>query len=365
MSRFKRLAKKLSISAGALLVAGIGLELVLRAQEPGPFSFIDRNPYVESEPDIHVRHKPGFEGRWDSTWYSIDERGFRGETKPLTFADDELRVICLGDSCTFGKGVLETDTWPRRLESMLRAEESRDAVVFNLGINGGHARVYRQILEENIDELKPNVILIGFNINDFPNTIREVDEKVFNQRKLRSVIPQWLRDGMGRLALYRKARAIYYDQQKERDWKASEATAAKTAAAAKSGEPGSDPASEKVWALQRQYLTSIREMADAAGAEVYVFLFPYETQIYLDTFDRTPIETLSAVCEGLDMPFFDLTGRFREVARRPEAPQRLFIEGDRYHPNAAGYRLVSEVVLGELKAQGAAGLSQTGAPASK
>jgi len=365
MSRIKRLAKKLTISAGALLVAAIALELVLRAQEPGPFSFFDRNPYVESEPDIHVRHQPGFTGRWDSTWYEIDERGFRGKTAPLSFSDEELRVVCLGDSCTFGKGGLETDTWPRQLESLMHERGRDGAVVMNLGINGGHARVYRQMLEENIDELKPQLILVGFNINDFPNTIRAVDEKVFQNRKLRTIMPQWLRDGFGRLALYRKARAIYYDMQKERDWKASEATAAKTAELAKAGEVGADPANDKVWALQRQYLTSIRELADAQGAEVYIFLFPYETQLYLDTFDRTPIDTLSKVCADLDLPFFDLTERFREVVRSEDAPKTLFIQGDRYHPNAAGYGLVAEVVMAELVAEAAAGFIMDPIPQQK
>ncbi len=352
-SRLRRLAKKLSISAVALVVAGVAAELVMRAQEPGPFSFFDRYPYVESKPDIHVRHQPGFVGRWDSTWYEIDERGFRGKTAPLTFGEDELRVVCLGDSCTFGKGVLEVDTWPRQLESRLNGTIEGQAVVMNLGLNGGHPRVYRQILEEHVDELKPNLILIGFNINDFPNTIRAVDEKVFNERKLRTILPQGLRDGLGRLALYRKARAVYYDTQKARDWEVSEKVAADAAAASSDGVAAG--ADDGVWDLQREYLTSIREMAEKVDAHVLVFLFPYESQIFLDTYDRTPIETLSAVCGDLQMPFFDLTDRFRAVARKDTPPRQLFLAGDRYHPNAGGYRIVADVVMGELVSKGVLG----------
>lgn len=352
----------------ALLVAAVALEFVLRAQEPGPFSFFDRYPYVESQPDIHIRHKPGFVGRWDSTWYEIDERGFRGETKTPTFEPGELRIVCLGDSCTFGKGVLESDCWPRQLESRVEGhlQKGGDAIVFNLGLNGAHPRVYRQILEEHIDDLKPNLILIGYNINDFPNTIRAVDEKVFHDRKLRSIIPQSVRDGFGRLAMYRKARAIYYDTQKARDWKVSEEVAAKAASdAAKGAEGGpkgggaegnaASTASSEVWELQRKYLSSIREMADSAGAEVFVFLFPYESQVFLDAYDRTPIVTLSKVADEMDMSFFDLTERFRDAARQENPPRQLFIEGDRYHPNAEGYRIVADVILEELLAQGALG----------
>ena len=196
--------------------------------------------------------------------------------------------------------------------------------------------MYRQILEEHVEELKPNLILIGYNINDFPNSIRAVDEKVFEGRTLRSIIPQSVRDGLGRLALYRKVRALYYDTQKTRDWKVSEQVAAE--AAIEANAEGASAATTKVWDLQREYLTGIRDMAEASGAKVFMFLFPYESQVYLDAYDRTPIVTLSRVAEELNMSFFDLTERFRDVAHQEVQPRQLFIEGDRYHPNAEGYR---------------------------
>ena len=316
----------------------------MRAQEPGPFSLVDRYPFVESKADMHVRHRPGFTGRWDSTWFDIDERGFRGKTDPLTFGRDEVRVVCLGDSCTFGKGVQEKESWPRQLESRLRARGIDEAVVLNLGINGGHTRVYHEIFQETVKELKPSLVVVGFNINDFPNTIRAVDEKVFNQRKLRAIMPQGLRDVFGRSALYRKLRSIYYVTQRDRDYAASEKVAAQ-AALDSEGTAGAD---EGVWEDQRRYLAGIREKAAEVGADVHVFLFPYETQLFLDTFDRTPIDTLSKVCDDLEMPFFDLTDRFREVVRKETPAKVLFIKGDRYHPNAAGYSIVADVVVEEL-----------------
>lgn len=348
--------RKLSISAGAVVLTCVVLELVMRAQEPGPFSLVDRYPFVESEADLHVRHKPGFVGRWDSTWFEIDDRGFRGKTRPLQFGPDEVRIVCLGDSCTFGKGVLEEDTWPRQLESRLRSQGLDGSVVLNLGVNGGHTRVYAKIFEENVEELQPNLVVIGFNINDFPNTIRAVDEKVFNERSLRALLPQGVRDVFGRSALYRKIRAVYYDTQKKRDYAASEKVAAQAAEAGK----GTRGATEKVWDLQREYLSSIRDLAADVGAEVHVFLFPYETQLFLDTFDRTPIDTLGGVCADLGMPFFDLTDRFRAAVRKDTPPKTLFIQGDRYHPNAAGYRIVADVVMEELVATGMVSLPKAG-----
>lgn len=342
--RLRLLLKKLSISLVTLVVAGVAAELVARAVEPGPFSFVDRSPYVDSEVDDHFRHRPGFEGRWDSTWCEIDERGLRGPAREVTDAEGEFRVACVGDSCTFGKGVLEPGTWPRQLEGLLR-ERAPGSKVFNLGINGAHGKVYLELLREQIADLKPEVVALGYNINDFPNSLRTADEEVFKDAGLRRLLPQGLRDAMGRLALYRFARAAYYDMNAAADLAASEASA-KAAAAV--------PVEDEVWDRERGYLTAIRDLAAEHGATVLVFLFPYESQVLLDDYDRGPIERLGQECAGLGLTFFDLAEEFRTAAREPGAPASLFIKGDRYHPNAFGYSIVARRVLGQLEALGLA-----------
>lgn len=332
MARLKTIAKKLSVSLVSVTAFAVVLELVARAAEPGPFSLYDRFPYTESATDGHWRHIPGFSGRWDSTWYEIDERGLRGEVPPPSDDPDELRVICVGDSCTFGKGVLEADCWPRQLEGLL----GEDARVYNLGINGGYGQVYANLLEEHADDLRPDHVVVGYNLNDFPNAIREIDEKVFHQRGLRQLIPQSVRDRLGRLALYRYARAWYYDRQRDKDMKASESLAAEASA--------EDPALAEAWRGEREHLAAIQAAAERHGASTIVFLFPYESQVLLDDFDRRPIERIRGLCEDLGLPFVDLAEEFRSAARAPGAPASLFIKGDRYHPNPAGYAIVAERV---------------------
>lgn len=342
MTRPRRLLKKLTLSLASLVVACVVAELVFRALEPGPFTLFDRNPYIDSPSDGHVRHAPGFQGRWDSTWYSIDSRGFRGEERAPRFTSDELRIACLGDSCTFGKGVLERDSWPRQLETRLR-QDGRDAQVFNLGINGASGKVYRQTLSDCVDALRPNVVVVGYNINDFPNTIQAVDEKVYEDRKLRKIVPQGVRDAFGRLALYRKLRAVYYDTQKARDWAVAEDVARGAAKEALDSE---------VWEQQRGFLSDIRALAERHGGRVMVFLFPYESQVYLESYDDTPIRRLAEVCGGLDLPFVNLAEDFRTAARASTPPRQLFIAGDRYHPNAEGYGVVAQRVLEVLRERG-------------
>ncbi len=339
MPALRTVLRKASISAAALLGMFVIVETVTRTLEPGPFSFVDHNPYIEhpSYPGI-VRHRPGFEGRWDGTWYQINELGLRGPAIPASPLPGEFRVVALGDSCTFGKGVAEQDTWPRQLEGLLAAAlpEGTPVVVANLGVNGYSGRTYEQMFEDVGAGLNPDLVVVGYNLNDFPNAIRAVDEFVFRNRKARRMLSQDLRDALGRTATYRWMRQTYYHSRREADWKNAEAFAGGVADSAPDDE---------AWLEQAAFLESIRDQAHAVGAQMAVFLFPYESQVYLDSFDSAPIDRLRESCATLDLPFVDLAEEFRRAARQSDPPRELFLKGDRYHPNREGYRIVAEGVV--------------------
>ena len=80
-----------------------------------------------------------------------------------------------------------------------------------------------------------------------------------------------------------------------------------------------------------------------------VFLFPYESQVYLDVYDTTPIDRLRETCARLGVPFVDLADEFRQAARSSNPPRKLFLRGDRYHPNAEGYHIVARRMLGLIE----------------
>ncbi|HIK60795.1 MAG TPA: SGNH/GDSL hydrolase family protein [Planctomycetes bacterium] len=338
MPPLRTLFRKASISVAALVCVFLVAETLTRSLEPGPFSLLDRNPYVvHPENPRVVLHRPGFEGRWDGTWYHINSLGLRCPAIEADAPADRYRIVALGDSCTFGKGVAEADTWPRQLETLLGEALSpvRSVSVANLGVNGYSGTTYERILREVGLGLEPDLVVVGFNLNDFPNAIRAVDEHVFGDRKARRLISQDLRDLLGRTATYRWLRQAYYHSQREDDWKQAEAFARGAKASSADGE---------AWIEQVKYLESIRDQASAIGAQTAVFLFPYESQVYLDSFDPTPIDRLRETCADLELPFVDLAEEFRRRARQSDPVGELFLKGDRYHPNREGYRIVAEEV---------------------
>lgn len=335
----RALPAKLAIAALSLIVVFGTLELIARIAEPGPFSFVDRNPYGKHS-DLDHAHEPGFRGSWDGSWYEINSLGARGPEWAPTFESEEFRVLALGDSCTFGKGVLQAESWPAQLETLLRGAvgTAADVRVLNAGVNGYSGRQYLAQLERLGPTVRPQLVLIGYNLNDFPNVIRAVDREVFQGKgNLRSMIPTDLRNTLGRFALFRWLRATYYEWNRERDWKLAERLAKATG--------GQDNQNVPRFEREKERVRALVDRARALGAQVAIFLMPYESQVYLDAFDATPVERLRKVCAELDVVFVDLAVPFRDHARSAESSTRLFLRGDRYHPTAEGYRIVAQSVL--------------------
>jgi len=95
--------------------------------------------------------------------------GLRGPEIPPPGPGEELRVLCLGDSITFGLGLTEEDNWPRRLERILArspALAGRPVVVVNAGVPGWSSvqgmRLYRELGPEG----NWDFVVFCFGMND-------------------------------------------------------------------------------------------------------------------------------------------------------------------------------------------------------
>lgn len=100
--------------------------------------------------------------------YLVNKDGFRGyiidEKLPLGPAPDAVtRVVCLGDSVTFGWSIDETkDTYPAQLQQML----GDNYQVVNLGRPGYTTYQGRLIMEQIGNDLQPDILVVAFGWND-------------------------------------------------------------------------------------------------------------------------------------------------------------------------------------------------------
>jgi GDSL-like Lipase/Acylhydrolase family len=115
-------------------------------------------------------------------WPYFDERGciairtnrlgFRDEEFDLLPAEDELRVLAIGDSFTFGSGVQLEDTWPQQLELMLEHGRLGPVQVVNAGFAAGHApSTYASWVAGDGLALQPRLVIVGFCLNDMGGRI--------------------------------------------------------------------------------------------------------------------------------------------------------------------------------------------------
>jgi hypothetical protein len=116
------------------------------------------------------RFRPGLPPAWRSNRIydmSLNSDGFRDIEFPRTKSPSTFRILCLGDSWTFGASVGQDQTYPRRLQARLRREfPTGNFEVLNLGVLGYSSLQGLQLLKQRGLGLEPDFIVIGFATND-------------------------------------------------------------------------------------------------------------------------------------------------------------------------------------------------------
>jgi len=97
--------------------------------------------------------------------YRIDAYGLRGgEVSPKS---DKIRIIAMGNSCTFGWRIPDSLTFVKQLEQMLNGDSSIPEVeTINAGIPGYSSFQGMRFFFSDIVPLKPDILLIMFAWND-------------------------------------------------------------------------------------------------------------------------------------------------------------------------------------------------------
>lgn len=95
-------------------------------------------------------------------YYHINGRGWRGPDVDDDPAAETLRIVCVGDSCTFGFGLKESDTWPAALQHMLDVafEGVQSFEVINTGVTGYSTWQNLLQIQGDVAELSADLVLV-------------------------------------------------------------------------------------------------------------------------------------------------------------------------------------------------------------
>ena len=155
---------------------------LLMEQQQTRAGFVDRErkTIFEDDPLLFWRVKPNLDRAvWDFTVVSTNSQGLRHEGDIGPKEPGAIRVVCLGDSVTFGYRV--PLVWPERpdqysrdqlpypmlLERALRAANpGRKVEVIALAVPGYTSYQGLLLLRREIDRLRPDVLTVCFGWND-------------------------------------------------------------------------------------------------------------------------------------------------------------------------------------------------------
>jgi len=159
----------------------------------------------------------------DSMALSVNTYGFRGPEIFKEKSIDTTRIIALGDSCTFG--IIESDSYPRALEKMLKGDGAKVEVI-NAGVEGYGTKDLMKRLDYFL-QFEPDIatIYIGWNGINYESLLTLENFYIYlnSYRLINKVLSKfkktegWFLSGGLKGKFYKKIKVIDYKPTPLRD----------------------------------------------------------------------------------------------------------------------------------------------------
>jgi hypothetical protein len=82
----------------------------------------------------------------------------------------QVRILCVGDSHTFGAGVEPEESYPAQLQALLDERAAGRFSLVNLGVPGMSTTQVRNRLPLQVARYRPDVVIVWAGVNDYWNT---------------------------------------------------------------------------------------------------------------------------------------------------------------------------------------------------
>ena len=331
--------KRLLFSLVCLLATMAVAELVVRVAGWGPSVYAPRRFLPAGVPFTYIRegsitfpvYQPNvtFSSAYDpagdkrgylkpdgKVTYRINGMSFRGGPLVIEKPPAAFRVVCLGDSLTFGEGVHEGDTYPAKLEEFLGDSiAGRTVQVINAGVQGYGTREEVALFFDRCTKLRPDVVVLGFFLNDatpFGETVRQNDERTRD-------IPL---SGLARIStiwetIERQRRATTLEEEYFDITRRSFDT--------------------EMWQVAKQLLAMMQAESRKAGFRFVVVLLPMLWGLEGDYPFNDLHSRVAAACQEAGCEFIDM---LPVLSGRPS--ESLWVHPTDQHPNEIAHRLIAQ-----------------------
>jgi lysophospholipase L1-like esterase len=346
-ARARRAAGNWLAALGGAVLALAVAEVVTRRLVPDPaLRFENSIGMFVQDPVVGYRNKPNFRGyAQGSVPIRVNSLGCRGAEIAVPKPAQTVRVLGLGDSVTWGVGVADDATYLRVLERMLnaaRVDSSGERFdVANCSVVGYSFFQELLTLQRDAATLAPDIVLIGFALNDFYPT----EDPFFNVNAIheprkedvrRRVYPDTPPARFYFLRLLRSAGRNLRNRLYAKLWPAERPEFLNP-------HPWSDGSFEaRAWPILQQQLLTMKRTSDAQGMRLLILLFPTAPQIR--TQNHFPQDVIGRFLQSAGIEYMDL---FDVYQGREDAAFH-----DAMHLTPAGHQMTAAAILRRLQSAG-------------
>ena len=271
-----------------------------------------------------------------ATPVTINSQGFRGP-ELRGRSETRFRVLCVGDSFTFGYGVSDNDSYPRQLERLLREGGSeRDPEVVNSGVQGYATYHEMDFLESRGLTLQPDAVILAVYYNDLE--ARPEGSYADRYQKELEQAESTLRHRAPRLHwAFRNSAALTLANQIYRARQHGDANQARQTG-------GEAAESDAAWRSMEEELRRFKQLSEEHGFFPLVMVIPVRFQLAAGGAEsRYPGEVL-AIAERLGLEAIDLRPVLRAALEQGIDP---YLAWDHHH-GPEGNRLLAAAVRERL-----------------
>jgi len=282
----------------------------------------------------------------------VAQRTVRAAGPPGRPVAGDVRILCLGDSNTYGLYLDRAESYPAQLETLWNSShDSPKLEVVNLGVPGANSSWLVRESSRLLETFDPDLVILMVGANDFwtrPVPLDGVSEpwwSVLRRSRIYRALYMARRGREGReLEIIdrregrprREPAPVEAARRFRRGEFAIRYGSERFSRSAQPAEPGF--AGDQ--AALRRNLRTLAERARGRGVELLMMSYPSRQLFY-----GWASGTLREMATELGLPFLDLEARFLPSCPEESCPELLFSDG---HPRATGYRRVAEEIAAWL-----------------
>ncbi|MFC2171026.1 SGNH/GDSL hydrolase family protein [Acidobacteriota bacterium] len=251
----------------------------------------------------------------------INTLGFRNAEFNIKKPKETFRIVACGDSCTYGWGVGQDETYPKILEGMLNEgnQSGKNYEVINCGVIGYSIAQQKAFLQRTALSFEPDLVLISHTYNEGnrvgPSSPPELKSKVFARIRVKNILRNF--------AIYHFIFEIKFRKQYERlMWKATEDSS-------KAGR-----------AAIARFETDVQEIIDLCRKEKVALAF-------LITMSKRQTQSERIRYSESQKSLYDISNKnnvpvivMYEAFHRNKS-EELFLANDNIHPSARGQEITA------------------------